>query len=58
MKAPPSQPAALIDRLHHSWRTALLPLPRVLQVLGLLLLVLALARPVKRVETPAERVRP
>ena len=38
--------AATGPALPGSWRTALLPLPRALQALGLLLAVLALARPV------------
>ena len=37
-----------------SWRVRLLPLPRVLRILGLLLVVLALARPVHREALPFE----
>jgi len=40
--------------LPRSWRTRLLPLPRSLQVLGLLLVVVALARPVHRTPLPLE----
>ncbi len=36
-----------------SWRARLLPLPRIIQVAGLLLTILALARPVHREEIPA-----
>jgi len=41
-------------RVSRSWRVVLRPLPRVLQVLALLLLVVALARPVERVPLPLE----
>lgn len=37
-----------------SWRVRLLPLPRVLQVLGLMFAIAALARPVERVPLPLE----
>jgi len=40
--------------LPRSWRVRLLPLPRVLQVAGLVLAVLALARPVYRTQLPLE----
>ncbi len=39
-------------RLPRSWRMRLLPLPMAMQVIGLLLVVFALARPVRRVELP------
>ncbi len=49
-------PAALwrSRRLPRTWRTVLLPLPRDLQVLGLLCLVVALARPAEKVPLPDE----
>ena len=40
------------EGLPKSWRVRLLPVPRLLQVLGLLLVVYALARPVRRVPLP------
>jgi len=39
----------------HSWRVRLLPLPRVLQILGLVMVILALARPVQRDPMPLHR---
>ncbi|MHC4548756.1 MAG: VWA domain-containing protein [Planctomycetota bacterium] len=45
-------PGALLTGLPRSWRVRLLPVPRTLQVLGLLLTVVALARPVERVPLP------
>jgi Ca-activated chloride channel homolog len=46
-------PGTFVERpLPGSWRTRLLPVPRVLQTLGILLAVLALARPVHRVPLP------
>lgn len=53
----PFAPAALLARdaaarLPGTWRTRLLPLPRVAQALGLVLLTVALARPVERVPLP------
>ena len=51
-------PAAFLEgrsRMPRSWRVRLLPLPRVLTVVGLLLVVVALARPVRRVALPLER---
>jgi len=46
-------PAPLLEPgLPHSWRQRLVPLPRALQVLALLLAVLALARPVRRDRLP------
>ncbi|MDP6424595.1 MAG: VWA domain-containing protein [Planctomycetota bacterium] len=46
-------PARLAGRdLPRSWRTLLVPLPRVLQVLGLLGIVIALSRPAYRVPLP------
>lgn len=49
-------PAPLLGgRLPLSWRMLLLPLPRCLHVLGLLLVVLALAWPVHRVQLPLEK---
>ena len=47
-------PSPFVDRVPRSWRVRLLPLPRVLEALGLLLVVFALARPVHRVELPRE----
>ena len=48
------RPLIVAPSLPRSWRMRLLPLPRVFQVLGLLLVVLALARPVHRVQLPLE----
>jgi Ca-activated chloride channel family protein len=46
-------PARFLDRtLPRSWRSRLLPIPRLLQILGLLLAVIALARPVTRAPLP------
>jgi len=45
-------PGRLLDAIPRSWRVRLLPLPRLLQILGLLIAVLALARPVLRVPLP------
>ncbi|MHC4933336.1 MAG: VWA domain-containing protein [Planctomycetota bacterium] len=45
-------PGGLLDAVPRSWRVRLLPLPRLLQVLGLLVAVLAIARPVLRVPLP------
>jgi Ca-activated chloride channel family protein len=45
-------PGQLLGTIPRSWRVRLLPLPRLLQVLGLLVAVLALARPVLRVPLP------
>ncbi len=49
-------PSALIERrtLPITWRALLLPLPRLLQVAGLLLVVIALARPVLRQPLPLQ----
>lgn len=45
-------PAALLPALR-TWRTRLAGLPRVLQTIGLLCVILALARPAARVQVPA-----
>ncbi|TAH34436.1 MAG: VWA domain-containing protein [Planctomycetota bacterium] len=45
-------PAAFVQDLPRTWRVRMLPLPPALQVLGLLLVVLALARPVQRTPLP------
>jgi Ca-activated chloride channel homolog len=45
-------PAPLLSGLPKSWRVRLLPLPGILAVLGLLLLVVALARPVHKAPLP------
>jgi Ca-activated chloride channel family protein len=45
-------PGRLLDAVPRSWRVRLLPLPRLLQVLGLFVAVLALARPVLLVPLP------
>ena len=45
-------PAAFSDTLPRSWRVRMLPVPRALQVAGLLLIVFALARPVHREQLP------
>ncbi len=50
--APPVLFAPPVDGLPTTWRVRLLPVPRGLQALGLLLLVVALARPVTRVPLP------
>ena len=50
--AAPFAPGALASGLPRSWRVRLLPLPRVLQVAGLLLAVVALARPARREMLP------
>lgn len=52
----PFAPAALFDRepLPRSWRSRLAFAPRGLQALGLVLMAVALARPVERVELPRE----
>jgi len=50
--AAPFAPGALASGLPRSWRVRLLPLPRVLQVVGLLLAVVALARPARREMLP------
>ena len=47
-------PSSFADRMPRSWRIRLLPLPGVLEVVGLLLVVFALARPVHRVQLPRE----
>jgi Ca-activated chloride channel family protein len=49
-----SAPDASDAALPRSWRARLVPLPRVLQVLALLLVVLAVARPVERVPLPPQ----
>lgn len=46
--------ARTLARLPRTWRVRLLPLPAVLEALGLLLLVLALARPAHPGEVPVE----
>ncbi len=50
--AAPFAPGALASGLPRSWRVRLLALPRVLQVVGLLLAVVALARPARREMLP------
>jgi len=49
--AAPFPPAPLLD-VPRSWRVRLLPLPRVLQVVALLLAIVALARPARREALP------
>ncbi len=48
-------PAPLTDGLPRSWRVRLLPLPRLLELAGLLLAVVAVARPVRRERLPESR---
>jgi Ca-activated chloride channel family protein len=50
-----TSPTVAHRALPRSLRTWLLPLPRFLQILGLLLVVFALARPMERVQMPLER---
>jgi len=47
-------PSLFLERLPHSLRRRLSSLPRVFQSLGLLFVVLALARPIQRVRLPLE----
>jgi len=51
VRAVPFAPAPLLP-VARSWRVRLLPLPRVLQALALLLLIFALARPTRREPLP------
>ena len=51
-RAPTVLFAPAVQGLPRTWRVRLLPVPRALQVFGLLLLVVALARPMKRVSLP------
>ena len=50
-----AETAVGVGTLPRSWRNWLLPLPRALQALSLLLVVFALARPMHRVQMPLER---
>ncbi len=54
---PSGKPSGLLSHARafpRTWRQRLLPLPRLLQVLGLLLVILSLARPVRRDQLPLE----
>ena len=48
-------PAAFVEGLPRTWRTRLVSLPTALQVLGLALVVVALARPIQRAPLPLRR---
>src|SRR4029077_18280051 len=48
-------PAAFVAGLPRTWRTRLVSLPTALQVLGLALVVIALARPIQRAPLPLRK---